>query len=226
MRGPALCHPENLVGQDILSVAVVFACGVLLGILQQAGREVSSLQIPAGKSVQIEGPFNPAEWRDSATASVRVDPSWTVRILVKHDAANLYLAFERLERGGRRLYPEVMIDPELKGGSRWSHEQFWFHISNNLCEGQGVFSVYEQNGVFQCGHTKAGWAGTNPPQGREPVRVRISFEKIGLDQPRGKKIGLALDVTDASGEANQLFRYWPRNADIRHPSSWGIAEIN
>jgi hypothetical protein len=138
---------------------------------------------------------------------------------------NLYFAFAAVEHDGKRLFPEILLDPEKKQGKSWSPGEWWLHISNNLCEANGEYSVYERGGVFQCAHTKSGWDGNNPPGTSAVIEAEISFVKVGLSAAKHRTIGLALDVTDASGEADQVFRYWPATAQIAKPETWGTAII-
>jgi len=181
------------------------------------------LKIPQGSSPSIDGVMNRKEWDDAAQVSIRIDSAWVVRAFLKHDAENLYLAFAGVERAGKRVFPEVLLDPQLRGGEKWSPGQLWLHVSNNLCEGNGEYNVYERDGVFACAHAKTGWEGNNPPNAADIIEIRISFAKIGLAAPLGKTIGLALDVTDATGRPDQLFHYWPATAQIARPASWGTA---
>lgn len=181
------------------------------------------LPIPRGSAPNIDGLLSSGEWFDAAQVSIPVEANWEVKVLLKHDAENLYLAFQGVEFGGKRLFPEVMIDPEWRRGERWSADQLWLHVSQNLCEGRGEFNVYERNGVFQCSHTKSGWDANNPADGAGAIEVRVSFKKMGLLTSNDQVIGLALDVTDATGSATQLFRYWPEGAEIARPATWGVA---
>ncbi len=181
------------------------------------------IKIPRGPAPNIDGVLSSSEWSDAASVTIQVEPTWEVKVFLKHDAENLYLAFQGVEHGGRRLFPEVMIDPELRRDKQWSAEQLWLHVSQNLCEGSGEYNVYERNGAFQCAHTKSGWEANNPPGSADAIEVRVSFKKMGLPAPNERMIGLALDVTDAKGDAKQLFRYWPESAEIARPITWGLA---
>jgi hypothetical protein len=67
------------------------------------------------------------------------------------------------------------------------------------------------------------WEANNPPGGADAIEVRVSFRKMGLITANERMIGLALDVTDATGDAKQLFRYWPQFAEIARPTTWGLA---
>jgi hypothetical protein len=55
--------------------------------------------------------------------------------------------------------------------------------------------------------------------------VKISFAKSGVELAPGMKIGLAFDVTDASGSADQKWHFWPAGAKIDSPKTWGIAIV-
>jgi hypothetical protein len=183
------------------------------------------IKIPLGSPTNIDGVLNPGEWRGAADVAIRVESGWTVKVLLKHDAQNLYFAFEGIEHAGKRMFPEIMLDPERRGGEKWSPGQWWLHVSNNLCEGNGEYNVYERGGAFQCAHTKPGWEANNPPRASEVIEIRVSFEKMDLAGASGKTIGLALDVTDATGGPDQVYRYWPESAEIAKPGSWGSATI-
>jgi hypothetical protein len=181
------------------------------------------LTVPRGSAPQINGVFRSEEWSGAAHVSIDVEAGWEVTVFLKHDDENLYLAFRGVEHGGKRLFPEMLIDPEARRGTEWSPGQMWLHVADNLCEGNGEYNVYEHHGVFQCAHTKRGWEANNPPENRDVIEVRISFAKMGISEPVGRAVGLALDVTDETGTARQIFKYWPETAQIARPSTWGTA---
>ena len=96
------------------------------------------------------------------------------------------------------------------------------HVSNNLCEGNGAPNVYESKGKSRCGRRKSGWDANTPPDlVTEIIEVKISFSKLGVAYSPGMKIGLAFDVTDATGKAEQKTYYWPASAGIDSPKTWG-----
>jgi hypothetical protein len=39
------------------------------------------------------------------------------------------------------------------------------------------------------------------------------------------KMGLSLEVTDATGDASQTWRFWPKSAKLGDLSSWSTAVI-
>jgi hypothetical protein len=99
------------------------------------------VKIPLGSPTNIDGVLRPGEWRGAADVAIHLEPGWTVRVLLKHDAQNLYFAFDGVEQAGKRIFPEILLDPERRGGEKWSAGQWWLHVSNNLCEGNGDYNV-------------------------------------------------------------------------------------
>jgi hypothetical protein len=80
------------------------------------------------------------------------------------------------------------------------------------------------NKIFQCAHQKPGWNANNPPVVHtEVIEISVSFSKLGLKSSKGTTIGLALDLTDATGSFDQKWFYWPANARIDSPRTWGLA---
>jgi hypothetical protein len=93
-----------------------------------------------------------------------------------------------------------------------------------LCEGNGAPNVYEKQGKFQCARRKAGWDGIKPPDvGAGIIEVEFSVAKLGVGYAPGMKVGVAFEVTDASGKADQKSYYWPAGARIDSPKTWGAA---
>jgi hypothetical protein len=117
-----------------------------------------------------------------------VAKNWIVRVRFKHDAENLYFEFESVKRGSERLFPEILIDPKNRKSETWEPGEWWLHVSNTLCEGNGEPNLYTKDGVFQCGHTKPGRAANNPPAAdTEVVEVRVSYARLGLNATRRKR---------------------------------------
>jgi len=192
---------------------------------QQSAGESAVIHIPEGKPVDVDGRVAPDEWDDAASTAITVSADWISRVRFKHDDRFLYFLFERVTHAGQRLFPEILIDPQNKRGIRWEKGQWWFHVSFNLCEGDGEPNVYRKAGIFQCAHQKEGWSANNPPS-TDSIEVKISFAKIGLKTSAGLRFGLALALTNATGDATQKWFYWPQTAKINWPSSWGTAVLN
>ena len=207
---------------------------ILFGVSSSLGRVTAvaapsssnEIHIPRGRAVLVDGVKSAAEWDDASMTQFAVTPGWNVRVFAKHDALNLYFDFEGVTHAGGRVIPEILLDPHGTQSVAWQKGQWWLHVSNNLCEGNGTPNVYETKGKFQCWRRKSGWDGNNPTDDHtERIEVKISFAKLGLEYSPGMKIGLAFDVTDASGKADQKTYFWPAGAKIDSPKTWGIAVV-
>ena len=205
-----------------ISVASFFLVGASFAVPSRLQRDV--IRVPFGSPIAVDGRVSANEWDDSKFVALPVVKNWTVRVRFKHDAENLYFEFAGVKRGAERLFPEILIDPKNRKSESWEPGEWWFHVSNNLCEGNGEPNVYTKDGVFQCAHTKPGWEGNNPPGAdTEVVEVRISFAKLGLNAKAGTRFGIAFDMTDATGDEKQRWFFWPRGARLESPQSWGNA---
>jgi hypothetical protein len=177
--------------------------------------------IPRGKASDVRAAYRAEEWKGAFTADIEVRADWKVRVQVKHDDSNLYFAFEGVEHDGERLFPEMFLSTQ-----RGKERAWWFHVSNNLCESQGEPDVYTKDGVFQCAHEKEGWDANNPPDGAKVILVRISLQKLCIEARGGAEapVGMAFDVTDATGDAKQHRYFWPKGASWK--GGWGGAELD
>lgn len=185
-----------------------------------------NIHIPRGKPITIDGVVSTGEWDDSQSVRIAIRPDWNVRVRMKHDDQNLYLLFEDVTHGSERLFPEVFLNPQNRRDAEWQKGQWWFHVSQNLCEGDGAPNVYRKNGVFLCAHQKLGWDANNPPGQSTQVEIRIAFSKINLVPTPGGSFGMALAMTDATGDTQQQWFFWPTKALVQEPDSWGVAILD
>jgi hypothetical protein len=186
----------------------------------------SEIHIPRGVAIVADGAKSAGEWDDAAMTQFAAAPGWNVRVFAKHDAQYIYFDFEGVTHPGSRLFPEILIDPRKTQSMAWQKGQWWLHVSNNLCEGNGAANVYERKGKSLCTHSKPGWDANNPPDaGTEIIEVKISFAKLGVAYSPGMKIGLGFDLTDAAGNPGQKTYYWPAGAKIDSPKTWGVAVL-
>jgi hypothetical protein len=206
------------------SVAGVFLVGIWFAIPSLIQKDL--IRIPSASPVTVDGKVSANEWEDSKFVTLPVAKDWTVHVRFKHDTENLYFEFEGVKRGTERLFPEILIDPQNRKSASWEPGEWWLHVSNNLCEGNGEPNVYTKDGVFQCSHTKPGWSGNNPPGAdTEVVEVRVSFAKLGLNARTGTEFGIAFDMTDATGDEKQRWFFWPRGAKLESPKTWASAVL-
>jgi hypothetical protein len=195
------------------------------------GAVEDQVEIPTGRSVQVDGILASDEWTGAATVEIPVEPDWTIRVLSQHDSSSLYFAFVNLKHADRRLFPEVLVNTGGLQERSWSPGQWWLHASYNLCEGHGAFNVYRRDGVFQCSHTKDGWTANNPPsKDGGVVEFQVAFSKLQLEplslsKGDARSFGIAFDVTDATGNSTQLWKFWPATAKLEVPGTWGEARL-
>ena len=104
----------------------------------------------------MDGVKSAGEWDDAAMTQFAVAPGWNVRVFAKHDAQNIYFDFEGVTPAGSRLYPEILVDPRNTKSVDWQKGEWWLHVSNNLCEGNGAPYLYEKKGKSLCAHRKPG----------------------------------------------------------------------
>jgi hypothetical protein len=208
---------------------LILSCVVNLRIFAvavSASANSSEFHIPNGVAIAVDGVKSAGEWDDAAMTQLAVVPGWNVRVFAKHDAQYIYFDFEGVTHGERRLFPEILVDPRNTKSVAWQKGQWWLHVSHNLCEGNGEPNVYEKKGKSLCAHRKPGWDGNNPPgAGTEIMEVKISFAKVGVAYSPGMKIGLALDVADATGKPEQKTYYWPASAKTDSPKTWGVVVL-
>jgi hypothetical protein len=188
-------------------------------------QEVVYLGAAQGQGIAVDGELGSGEWGDAGVVTIEVTPHENVPVRYTYDRENLYFAFSGLKRGAEILYPEVLIDSRSERNESWSPGVRRFHVSNNLCEADGAHDVYTLNGVFQCSHTKPGWSANIPPSDNGVVEFRISLSKFSLSPDVGTKIGLAFDVTNATGNDQQRWSLWPPNAKLGVPSTWAEAVL-
>jgi hypothetical protein len=187
----------------------------------------SEIHLPSGVAIVVDGVKSAGEWDDATITQFPVAPGWNVRVFAKHDAQYIYFDFEGVTHGGSRLSPEILLDPRETQSVAWQKGLWWLHVSNSLCEGNGAPNIYEKKGKSQCAQRKTGWDANHPPDvGTEIIEAKISFAKLGVAYSPSMKIGLAVDVTDATGKARQKTYCWPASAKIDSPKTWGSQSSN
>lgn len=180
------------------------------------------IEIPFGPPVVIDGAISPGEWEGAGFVKIVMKPGWIVRVLYKHDATNLYFAFEGLKHEGEERYPEILIASRRQKGNSWKSGDLWFHASYNLCEGNGEYGAYYRDAIFQCSRTKPGWsANLYPLAQNHVVEFQISLSKLNANIKPESLVRIAFAVTDTQ----KKWDLWPPGADLQRPNTWGEALI-
>jgi len=204
----------------------MFKASLICAALVLSAYATAILDVPRGGVVKVDGNVSPGEWDDAASIPIVVEPGWQVRVRLKHDDENLYFLFSGLRHRNQRMFPELFIDPQNSRTSKWEEGQWWLHVSYNLCEGDGEPNIYRRAGVFLCAHEKPGWEATNPPASdTNDVEIRVSYLKLRIKPTTGQYLGLAVAVTDAKGDANQKWFFWPSTAKVESPNTWSEAVL-
>lgn len=177
------------------------------------------IKIPFGTTPEIDGVFNSDEWNDCGTTFLNIlSGSDSIEIRYKHDSLNLHLVYMgHLESSGIR-FPEVLLDIDNDKSEEWMDDDWWFHVSATDCEYQGEPANYDS-----CETVRPNWtASDNMTPGApvtDTVEIQIPFETIGLDILTVDTIGISFEVTNTA----TFWEYWPQDADIDMPSTWGNA---
>jgi hypothetical protein len=196
---------------------------VLVVAAAAASASAAQLGIPFGVAPVIDGAFDAAEWSDAAKLELFTDAGAVhARVHLMHDGERVYIAFEYVENaGGELVIPEILVDPDNGKAATWQADDWWFHVSAQDCDAQGAYDDYSRS---HCGITRAQWAGL-PNFAPDPYSVPLPAIEIAipfsmLPASAGPAFGLCLTVSAWPSETRG---YWPADADIRSPATWGEA---
>lgn len=183
----------------------------------------STLEIPLGVTPEIDGAFDASEWAGATTVEFAANErAVQVRAHLVHDGEYLFVAFEYIKNLDAELVlPEVLIDAGNEKTEDWADGDWWFHVSAQNCEAQGEFDNYGR-----CGLTRPHWLGRPnfaPGAASEAlpaVEIRIPLDLVGIavEVPFGLSLTVNAWPSDTRG-------YWPEEADITMPASWGVAVL-
>ncbi|MGE3800556.1 MAG: hypothetical protein AB7H80_06015 [Candidatus Kapaibacterium sp.] len=180
--------------------------------LQLSAQEI--IDLPFRSAPTIDGNFTSEEWADATSIAIEVAGSTGSVVFLKHDGANLYLAFTGTF-GSSFLFPEINIDRENSKGTTWSESDWWFHISGTDCESKG-----KPNDYSDCAPDQEEWFGIpnfSQSQVPEVIEVLIPFTKLGVGSTLPDTLGMALDLTNTVN----AWYYWPVGGKAENPSTWG-----
>jgi hypothetical protein len=173
------------------------------------------IEIPFGSTPIVDGTLSTMEWSDSDSVIIDI-PGDPITILYKHDSINLHFAFlGRLESAFR--FPEILIDANNDKSPTWQSDDWWFHVSATDCESQGQHNNYDS-----CQLVRPNWTAVNNITAGAPItdtiEIQVPLNTINVDINTVDTIGITFETTTFSA-----WNYWPLNADINTPSTWGNA---
>ncbi len=177
----------------------------------------STISIPQSSSATIDGKISAGEWDNCDSIEISFSGR-KVKVLFKHDGANLYLAYRGSLQSANVRFPEVLLDINNDKSPGWMVDDWWFHVSATDCDYQGQYGNYDS-----CAAVRPNWTAVpNFTMGgkiTDTVEVKIPFHTVGLDLNVSDSIGLAFNVTNTLNQWN----YWPTSADKDVPLTWGTA---
>jgi len=174
-----------------------------------------------GVPVNIDGTITNSEWGDADSIEIYNPTTQPIKIYYKHDGTNFLAAFilHNIEVNEYKI-PEVLFDTHNDKSTSWLLDDWWFHISAQDCEGQGEYDVWNDCSIVQpdwFGIPNFGF-GTAPPI--DTIELLIPWEKLNLQT--GDTIGFAFNFWIS----DELRLYWPNNATIESPATWGTVIIS
>lgn len=174
----------------------------------------ANVTIPAGTRPQLDGRITLDEWTDAASQTIPIGSGMNVQIHYKHDNANLYIVFDGLDQGETALFPELVLDTGFDSNLTWNADDFWFHVSTNVCQGSGPAARWQQ-----CG-TAVGWQTTDFSQSLSTIEMQIPYESIGLQPGTNQPIAIGWAVMQLNTHDEAVSVFWPETAVFDQPATW------
>lgn len=174
--------------------------------------------IPFGTTVNIDGFISQNEWDDAKEFDFSKNEFLTASVKIKHDSKNLYLLYLMDNFKDKILsFPEIFIDPENNGGTKWDYDDHWFHVSAQDCYALGKRDYYKD-----CIVEAKNWTAVpNYPFGDNfkfinAIEIVIPFRFAGLTQ--NKEFGICFSLSVNPGDVRLNI---PETATEDIPSGWG-----
>jgi len=163
----------------------------------------------------IDGVIGKEEWVDAKKFQLLRTAEWKIDVLVKYDNEFIYVAFRNLTYPQMtRINSEILVQTKVDK-NEWDDNCYWFHSSYSNCSSQGEYYNWDF-----CSNNSSGWKANTFPfkNGNNNMEFKISFSKLQLESPvAGMKLKVAFKLSDA----DELHTYWPKEANIKYPKSWG-----
>lgn len=195
---------------------VIIFCSSLLSYAQH-----NTLQLSKSNIVPvIDGVIIEEEWADAQKIQLQRTPEYKVKVLVKYDSQYIYVAFTNLsEPEMTRLNTEILVQT-IEAENEWDENCYWFHASYSNCFSRGEYYNWEF-----CAENPSGWKANTFPfkNGNNNIEFKISFSKLQLALPTpGTKLKVAFKVSSV----DEKHTYWPKEASIKSPDTWGTITFN
>lgn len=174
----------------------------------------ANVTIPAGTEPQLDGRFTPGEWDDAASQTIVVSDQVNVSVHFKHDAANLFVAFDGLDQGETALFPELLLDAGYDSNLSWNADDFWFHVSTSSCQGSGPGAQWQQ-----CGPAD-GWRTTDFSQSLATIEMQIPYALLGLQSGSDQPVAISWAVMQLTPDDEERRTFWPATAVFDRPVTW------
>jgi hypothetical protein len=177
----------------------------------------NTLEVPSTATAPtIDGVLAEGEWKDALEIQIERTADWQIQVLAMLDEANLYIAFSNLRNpDGADLNVEVLLQ-NTTGTGAWDANTYWFHASYGNCWAQGNYYIWDN-----CSKDPMGWKASSFPfkNGNNNIEFKIKRSILQLDSiPAGTSLKAAFKLSSA----NELHTYWPKEATIEDPKTWGL----
>lgn len=195
---------------------------VLLATVAGAAGAEGAVPLPQGTAIVADGAIGDVEWQDAKVLFVELSSTVRVKVLAKHDGANLLAAFLSDWNPSRTLFmPEICIDTAFERATAWQPDDWWFHVSASDCNSSGRWNDYSNCLVVQ-----PDWLGVpnypmNDPSPDliESFEISVPLAKLGLAP--GSACGLAFSALFIT----EVRAIWPGGAAMSQPASWAEAML-
>ena len=176
-----------------------------------------SLGVPSTSAQPtIDGVLAEGEWKDAKEIQIQRTDNWQIHILAMYDEEYLYIAFSNLRNSDRTdLNVEVLL--QNRNGSReWDANTYWFHSSYSNCSAQGNYYIWEN-----CSMEPIGWKASTFPfkNGNNNIEFKIKRSHLQIESFTTET---SLKAAFKLSSANELHTYWPKEATIEDPKTWGL----
>ncbi len=168
----------------------------------------------------INGQTTSIEWSSHDSAMIMNSSTQElIQVRFQRNDTSLFFVFMgKLAHSSNPSFPEILIDLNYSQTNTWQIDDHWFHVSATDCHFQGDHSDFSNCQREQPDWwARRNWAMSAPDP--DTVEIEIPFAKIGLDITQHDTIGIAFLVTNTINR----YDFWPANADIDDPSTWGSA---